>query len=183
MKLSEIFMEGKLSVSDYRENSDPEIDKIIQTHFHGNVLKFVMLGNAFRNGLPDPLTIYRGIHLDDPQDWSKNLVRGVGRDLGVSWTQRFGTSINENGPEGGFGRPQNGPTNAVMMATVDHDAVDWYTSFASQDSAEPEIRLLKGASVHLVEMLLLNFTNRDMLGKVERKHITRSVALNLDLRA
>lgn len=152
---------------------------------HGNMLRFVMAGNAFKNAMPDPLTVYRGLHIEDPQAWSQNLARGVGRNLGVSWTHDFSVAINENGPDGGFGRSMSGPTNVILAATVPHESVDWYTSFIINniDSDEPEIRLHKGAQVHLDEALLLNFSNRDWSDKVGRNHVTRSVPLNLQLKA
>ncbi len=162
-----------------------DVDEIIRDHYQGNALKYVMRGNAFKNGLSDPLTVYRGLHIDDPQTWIKNHVRGVGRDLGVSWTHNFATAINENGPEGGFGRAMEGPTNVVLVGTVAHDAVDWYASWAinSIDGDEPEIRLLRGASLHLDEALLLNFSNWDWNQGVGRGHVTRAVPLDLNLRA
>jgi hypothetical protein len=194
MRSYEILTESaKLSVAGFTEwrktafieHGMDMIDYVIDADYHGNMLRFIMAGNAFKNSMPDPLTVYRGLHIEDPQDWSKNLVRGVGRNLGTSWTHEFSVAINENGPDGGFGRAMQGPTNVVLVANVPHESVDWYTSFIINaiDNDEPEIRLHKGAQVHLDEALLVNFSNRDWRDKVGRNHVTRSLPLNLQLKA
>ncbi len=193
MRSFEVLTESKLSVPGLKdwletanlEHGTDDVQEVIQDHYHGNALKYVMAGNAFKNSMGDPLTVYRGLHIDDPQLWVKNLVRGVGRDLGVSWTHDFHAAINENGPDGGFGRAMEGPTNVVLVATVAHDAVDWYSTWAinSIDGDEPEIRLFRKAQVYLDEALLLNFSNHDWMNKVGRNHVTRTVPLNLRLKA
>jgi hypothetical protein len=193
MRSYEILTETKLSIdgfTQWRATADIEhgtewIEEVIDQDYHGNMLRFIMAGNAFKNSMSDPLTIYRGLHIEDPQEWTKQMARGVGRNLGVSWADEFEVAVNENGPDGGFGRAMDGPTNVVLVATVPHDSVDWYSSFIIQsiDSDEPEIRLFKGAGVHLNEALLLNFSNHDWSENISRKHVTRSVPLNLRLKA
>ncbi len=141
----------------------------------GGLLRYTMRCNKWINSLPKPLIVYRGLQVDNPDKWIKENIREAGRDLGVYWTNIFEVAINQNGPDGGYGRGVD--ANVVMVAEADNDAVDWYCTAAMQtvDSEEPEIRLIKGAQIKLKEVHILGPTS-DFIITVE--HSERIVPIN-----
>ncbi len=157
----------------------------------GGLMRFVIAGNRWINSLSFPLVVYRGLSLDDPQEWIRNHTRGVGRDLGAYWTDQIEIAIDQNGPDGTF---QRGETNLVMVGVIDEAAVDWCCTIAMQalDTEEPEIRLIKGSPIQLREILLLDTTvpnERDPEQEegtqhfnFDHRHVTKTIPINRTLK-
>lgn len=158
----------------------------------GGLMRFVIAGNRWINSLSFPLVVYRGLSLDDPDAWIRDHTRGVGRDLGVYWSDKIEIAIDQNGPDGTFSR--GGETNLIMVGVIDESAVDWCCTIAMQtlDSEEPEIRLIKGSPIQLREILLLDTSvpnERDPEQEegtphfdFDHRHVTKTIPINRTLK-
>ena len=152
----------------------------------GGLTRYVIRGNNWKKTLANPLPIYRGLEVADPHAWAAAHAREVGYDLGTYWTDVFEVAFDQNGPDGGFQRGHD--TNLIICATADEDAIDWFVTYAmrSVDSEEPEIRLHKGAGVHVSEILIVDTTNPEEPNeqgyRFGRHHIVKSIPVNKTLK-
>lgn len=154
----------------------------------GGLVRFVIRGNRWIKSLTFPLTVYRGLTVADPEKWVREHTRDVGRDLGVYWTDEFPIALNQNGPDGTFSR--GGETNLVLSATVGDEDINWCTTVAmrSVDQEEPEIRLLKGATIMVTEALIVDTTTPHQADadaphyNFDKRHIVKSLPMNLTLK-